>query len=106
MLIVDKNQLSNGAHRNQEGEFLETPDGWVLIPHNLEAEAIQFLPFISLTFNKKGCLTGVARNHEAWEAWQASQPDGASTMPTEEEDAASMLVDHEYRLTLLELGVI
>lgn len=25
--------------------------------------------------------------------------------PTEEEDLASLLIDHEYRLTLLELGV-
>ncbi|MGN1230059.1 MAG: hypothetical protein ACI4T5_10470 [Prevotella sp.] len=27
------------------------------------------------------------------------------TSPTEEEDTAAMLVDHEYRLTLLELGL-
>lgn len=25
--------------------------------------------------------------------------------PTPEEDAAAMLIDHEYRLTLLELGI-
>ena len=30
------------------------------------------------------------------------QPEPA---PTEEDDTASMLVDHEYRLTLLELGL-
>ena len=27
------------------------------------------------------------------------------TVPTQEEDTAAMLVDHEFRLTLLELGV-
>ncbi|MBR2894991.1 MAG: hypothetical protein IKC03_04960 [Oscillospiraceae bacterium] len=28
------------------------------------------------------------------------------SVPTEQDDTAAMLVDHEYRLTLLELGVI
>lgn len=27
-------------------------------------------------------------------------------VPTEEEDTAAMLIDHEYRLTLLELGIV
>ena len=27
------------------------------------------------------------------------------TIPTEQEDTAAMLIDHEYRLTLLELGI-
>lgn len=31
--------------------------------------------------------------------------DPAEAEPTAEEDALSMIVDHEYRLTLLELGV-
>ena len=29
----------------------------------------------------------------------------APVLPSEQEDAAAMLVDHEYRLTLLELGL-
>lgn len=33
-------------------------------------------------------------------------PDGVvGPTPTAEEDTAAMLVDHEYRLTLLELGI-
>lgn len=32
-------------------------------------------------------------------------PEPQPTEPTAEEDALSMIVDHEYRLTLLELGV-
>lgn len=32
---------------------------------------------------------------------EAAAPDG----PTETEDTAAMLVDHEYRLTLMELGL-
>lgn len=32
--------------------------------------------------------------------------DPAEPAPTEQEDMASMLVDHEYRLTLMELGLL
>ena len=31
-------------------------------------------------------------------------PDQADDGPTEAEDTAAMLIDHEYRLTLMELG--
>lgn len=33
------------------------------------------------------------------------KPEPQPTEPTAEEDALSMIVDHEYRLTMLELGV-
>ena len=33
------------------------------------------------------------------------KPEPTAQEPTAEEDALSMIVDHEYRLTLLELGV-
>ena len=33
------------------------------------------------------------------------KPDPEPAEPTAEEDALSMIVDHEYRLTMLELGV-
>lgn len=33
------------------------------------------------------------------------KPDPPEPEPTAEEDALSMIVDHEYRLTMLELGV-
>lgn len=32
-------------------------------------------------------------------------PEHVQEEPTEEDDTASMLIDHEYRLTLLELGI-
>ncbi len=46
-------------------------------------------------------------NTEAWEAWKASLPDPGEPVdePTAQDDTDAMLVDHEYRLTLLELGV-
>ncbi len=52
-------------------------------------------------------VTACTPNTEAWEAWRASLPDQVETVdePTAQDDTDAMLVDHEYRLTLLELGV-
>lgn len=50
-------------------------------------------------------VTAYEPNTEAWEAWKESLPDPAEEEPTEEEDTSAMLIDHEYRLTLLELGL-
>jgi len=50
-------------------------------------------------------VTACVPDTAAREAWQASLPPEAEPEPTEQEDASAMLVDHEYRLTLLELGL-
>ena len=50
-------------------------------------------------------VTAYAPNVEAWEAWKASLPEPEPEQPTEEEDTAAMLIDHEFRLTMLELGL-
>lgn len=52
-------------------------------------------------------VTGYAPNTEAWEAWKASLPEETEPVaePTAQDDTDAMLVDHEYRITLLELGV-
>lgn len=50
-------------------------------------------------------MTGYSVNAEAWEAWKASQPEPEEPEPTEEEDTSAMLIDHEFRLTMLELGL-
>lgn len=45
-------------------------------------------------------------NQEALDAYIASLPEPEPELPTAQEDTDAMLVDHEYRLTLLELGVM
>lgn len=45
-------------------------------------------------------------NQEALNAYLAEHPDVPEvTEPTAEDDIAAILVDHEYRLSLIELGV-
>lgn len=36
MRIIEIAPLSNGAHRNQAGAFSVVPDGWAVIPANME----------------------------------------------------------------------
>lgn len=99
MLIVELVPQSNGARRNQMGRNCPVPDGWVQIPAAMEQEAAAYLPFLDLTI-ENGRVTAVA---------QGPIPDPApepETAPATEDDLMAIAVDHEYRLTLLELGVM
>ena len=46
-----------------------------------------------------------AARQEAWEGKYTVEDDGIQPQPTAQDDADAMLIDHEYRLTLLELGI-
>ena len=43
---------------------------------------------------------------EAVDGKYTIEDDGTEAVPTRADDTSAMLIDHEYRLTLLELGVI
>lgn len=78
--------------------------GLVEIPEALSVTLLAYNGFVTLTI-EDGMVTAVAPDLDAWEAWKASLPEPAEPEPTPQEDADALLVDHEYRLTLLELGV-
>lgn len=42
MKILEIAALSNGAHRNQSGNFRTVPDGWAVIPDNMTLENFPF----------------------------------------------------------------
>lgn len=78
--------------------------GSIALTDEQAATLIQYNGFVSIT--QEGATVTVTPNTEAWEAWKASLPAAEpDPPPTAEEDRDAMLVDHEYRLTLLELGV-
>lgn len=53
--IVEIKALSNGSHRNQSGIFDVIPDGWAVIPDDIETKNF---PFGELTAEKvNGVLT-------------------------------------------------
>lgn len=101
MVIIEINPLSNGAHRNQiqKGRIIRNiPEGWAAVPVDLEDEAVSYLPFINLTV-VDGEITGVAQGEIPT---PEPEPDHG---PTAEDDLMEMAIDHEYRITLLELGL-
>ena len=52
-------------------------------------------------------VTACTPNTVAREEWRASLPEPAEAVdePTAQDDTDAMLVDHEYRITLIELGI-
>lgn len=97
-MMLEISALENGAHRNQMGKMVTVPDGWIAVPTELEEKAKCFLPFINLKI-ENGILIDVEQGIVPEPTWE-SEPE-----PTAEEDLTAMAVDHEYRLTLMELGL-
>ncbi|MGM9566451.1 hypothetical protein [Evtepia sp.] len=96
MKIIMIAPCENGAHENQEvSGLLEIPEGWAIIPDNMEIP--DTFPFVSIQVDGNivtDMKPGVVPEQPVVEP-----------LPTPQEDNDAMLVDHEYRLTLLELGV-
>lgn len=94
MIIVEIAAQHNGAHRNQTGRFASIPDGWALIPARLTIP--DTFPFVEIEVRGKVVTSMTA----------GVVPDTAEEYaPTARDDTDAMLVDHEYRITLLELGI-
>ena len=46
MKIIEIQPLANGAHRNQEGGLRTVPEGWAMIPDNMEIP--ETFPFVDI----------------------------------------------------------
>lgn len=100
MNIIEIKPLSHGAHRNQTVDKLRAlPDGWAVIPDNMETPNF---PFGELAVEKIGGVMTVT----GWTAGDVPElsPE-TENEPSAQDDTDAMLIDHEYRLTLLELGI-
>lgn len=98
MNMLEIKALDNGAHNNQTFHGV-LPDGWAVIPNGMTLENFPFGEVEAEEIN--GVMTVTK-----WTAGEMPEPEAESeAQPTEEDDTAAMLVDHEYRLTLLELGL-
>lgn len=99
MTIVEIVALDNGAHRNQvgvDGTFI--PEGWAVLPDSIVAENF---PFGELTCREIDGIMTVT----GWQALPIPEPEPDPEIVDPFEAVDSMLVDHEYRLTLMELGI-
>lgn len=99
MRIIEIAALSNGAHRNQSYPGF-VPDSWAVIPDHMDTPNF---PFGEVAVEEvAGVLTVTA-----WIPGIVPEPEPeAEAEPTAQDDTDSMLVDHEYRITLLELGLM
>lgn len=110
MKIIQQQPNPSGAYPPiQAGSFSAVPPGMALWPESLSTEAFYAAQgFVDLTVEDVDgvpTVTACTPDMAALEAWRASLPPEHEPEPTVEEDTAAMLVDHEYRLTLLELGL-
>lgn len=78
-------------HENWKG------DGWVVVPPELEQTVLSSCGYCNLSFDENGNLIGITPTDKP-EAKKFFQP-------TAQDDIATMMIDQEYRLTLLELGL-
>ena len=95
--IMELAARPDGSHRLQAQSHRTECwlEGWVAVPAELE-EALWACGGYGTPLVQDGVLTGFTPG----EPPQTLQPER-----TLQEDVDAMLVDHEYRLTLLELGV-
>ena len=56
-MIIKTEPYKNSAHANQSVTLQIIPDGWAVIPDNMELPAT--FPFINLTIDENGNITGV-----------------------------------------------
>lgn len=101
MRILQKQPNESGAYSNIHDEWhFMLPD-----THYEVADGVKLScgGFGTLTV-EDGIVTAFTPDAEAWERWQAEHP-VPEPQPTAEEDRDAMLVDLEYRMTLMELGV-
>ena len=95
-IIKIKPQL-NGAHQNQASTAnIMPPKGWAIIPDEIQIP--ETFPFVDIEV-EDGVVTSMT-------AGVVPEPEPEVYEPTEIDDINALLVDHEYRLTLIELGVI
>ena len=95
MTIVEIKQLSNGAHRNQTGVNF-CPDGWAILPPTIE---VQNFPFGNI---RTEFVDGI-QTITSWESLSIPELEESEIISTGD-ILSEMIIDHEYRLALLEGG--
>lgn len=104
MNIIRKEPNASGAYpAPQTWSGSTPPDGYAILAVDM-ADFYAYNGFVILAIDGD-TVNGYTPNTEAWEEWRANLPDPTEEEPTEEEDTAAMLIDHEFRLTMLELGL-
>lgn len=104
MRMLEIEPLDNGGHNNQEiyhanPRTFPIPSGWALIPDDMETPNF---PFGTVEADSVNGVMTVTK----WTAGEnPPEPPTPEPEPSEEEDLSAMVVDHELRLSMLEMGL-
>ena len=106
-MIIQKQPNASGAYpAPQTWHGNKPPVGYAIVPDTVDmTDFYAYNGFVTLAI-EGDTVTAYEPNVDAWEEWKASLPAPEEPVPTFEEDATAMLVDHEYRLALLEVGLV
>ena len=96
MTIIEIESLSNGAHRNQNGNMRKIPTGWAVIPDGMSIPAS--FPFVDITVEN-----GVVKSITGGKVPE-TEPE-PNPQHTAQDKIKAIHEDREYRLTLIELAV-
>lgn len=98
MRIIEITALSNGAHRNQTGNFSTVPSGWAVIPDDMETPNFPFGKATVDEIQTPPVVTG-------WTAGTIPEPEPEpEPEPTAEDVALDLMAEHEERICMLELN--
>lgn len=99
-MIIKNAENTNGSHDNMLANKI-APDGWVLVPPELEAEARSYLPFIDLDI-QDGVLVGVSRGTQIVSPEETAAELGAAKVERivqSKADLAAYLAAHPLQWT-------
>lgn len=109
MYIIALEASSSGSRpplQTWEHNFI--PEGFAICPDEFYDIFYSTTPagFVNIAVENK-IVTSMTINQEALDVYIAENPESElnDQEPTPQDDVDAMLVDHEYRLTLLELGI-
>lgn len=117
MRLVKIEAAENGGHQNQTiNRISQIPEGWAVIPDDMETPnfpygdiTVEDIPKTEIDVNEEGeeveVVVGYIPTVTSWIPREMPEIPEAEAEPTAQDDTDTMLVDHEYRITLLELGV-
>ena len=115
MKIVKIAPLENGAHSNLDGDHITSiPYGWAMIPDNFLIP--ESFPFVDIEAEEQEHTHEIETDDGKRKPVSIKMmtvigmkprpiPEEPEPEPTADEDTSAMLIDHEFRLTMLELGL-
>lgn len=107
MKIIKITPNENGSRPAlQDWRRNTAPNGYAWCPDEFESVFYGTSPagFVNVEI-ENGVVVAMTVNEEALAEYLASLPEPTAPEPTAQDDIDAMLVDHELRLTMLELGV-